>query len=130
MSTITFAKTGGFWEVDKNWSHPSGQGPRVPGSGDDAVLPAGVTVEMRGNLGPDEVHSIQIGAGAKLNVVNQDAINKSSPAIFDAGGSNAGTIQIALQSVLSIGGAFATDLGAILVGEGGTLILPMPTTST
>jgi hypothetical protein len=121
MATITYTDGAGtgLWENDLNWSHPTGVLPRVPGAGDDVIIPASMSVEMDGSLGLDEMNSIQIGAGALLEVDNQDAINKSSPAEIDDGGTNLGTITIGLQSSLSIGGDF-DNAGVINVGGGAT----------
>jgi hypothetical protein len=116
--TYTDAHGTGLWEDDLNWSHPHSVAPHTPGPADDVYIPPSMTVEMDGSRGPDEVHTIHVNTGAVLEIINQSAINHSSPAIFDGGGSNLGTINIALQSYVEIGGAFKNQ-GVIAVGEGG-----------
>jgi hypothetical protein len=112
-ATFTDSTGNGAWEDDLNWSTG-----HVPDASTKVFLPASASATISGSNGPNVIASISIARTAELNIVTQDAVNHSTPVEFLQGGANAGTISLALQSQLTIDGAF-NNTGTITVGEGG-----------
>jgi hypothetical protein len=98
LSTVTWVgpATGGDWDTAANWSTNA-----LPGSGDDVVIPANISITHTAN-NPDIVNSLSTNGG--------DAINVS-------GGSLAINATTNVTGNLTLSGSFQ-QLGAVNITSG------------
>ena len=105
LATVTWINTnGGDWDTASNWNAN-----RVPGSGDDVIIPASITHTVtHGSPQSDTVHSITAQSPLSLSAGSLDVTTTLSASSFTL--SSTGTLKDA-----------EVTAGSSIVGKGGTL---------
>ena len=118
-STVKWVGASADWSIAANWTDQSNLTHHLPGSTDDAVIDAGVTVTH--STGSDSVRSLSVGASG---IASNLSLTGGTVTVFDTSSSTAGLLQNLGTGAIALSGATLANAN---IASGTTLSAPSGT---